>query len=510
MLWSLIKVIVFVALAALVAWGAGAVLETPGEVQIAFAGREVRLEPLAFIVAVLVALLALWLLLKLAGLLVATLRFFLGDETALSRFLDRRSEERGFQALADGMIALASGEGREALQKATKAERLLGRPELTLILSAQAAELAGNRARAEEQYRALLADARTRFVGVRGLLRQKLEDGNREVALKLAEKAFALKPGHAGVLDTLFELQAEAGDWAGARRTLEAKVRAKQLPRDVGARRDAVLSLAEARAAEIAGDPERARKAAYEANRLAPGLVPAAVTAARLKAAEGDRRGAERILKRAWEAGPHPDLGAAFAQIEPGETPAQRQKRFRPLLALRPDEPETRLLAAELAIAAEDFPAARRALGDLAEKRPTARALALMAAVERGTGGSEAAVRGWLAKALGAPRGEQWVCGRCRHVHAGWAPVCGNCGAFDTLAWKEAPAGERPEGPTAAMLPLLVAEGAPEAGPAAPVPNPPVPHPPEPHPPVPNPPKPKPPAAAAAPKPAAAETAAAG
>ncbi|HEU0221751.1 MAG TPA: heme biosynthesis HemY N-terminal domain-containing protein, partial [Paracoccaceae bacterium] len=457
---SILKVGIFLALAALLAWGAGYVIETPGRVQIAFAGREILLEPFDFLLVLMAAFGLLWLLVKLAGFLVAVLRTFGGEKTAIVRYFDRNRERRGFEALVQGMIALASGEGREALYRAAKAERLLDRPDLTRLISAQAAELAGNAAKAEEYYKQLVEDDRTRFVGVRGLMRQKLEEGKPEVALKLAQKAFALKPGHAGVIETLFGLQVEAGDWAGARKTLEAKVRARLLPRDVGARRDAVLSLAEAREAEIAGDLARARQAAYAAIRLAPALVPAAVTAARLKAGEGDKRAADRILRKAWEAEPHPDLGAAYAALEPDESPAMRLKRFKPLLALKPDHPEARLLAAELALAAEDFPEARRALGDLAEKRPTTRTLAIMAAVERGEGAPEAVVRGWLARALGASRGEQWVCGKCRHVHAGWAPVCENCEAFDTLAWSLPPLPDGADRAAAAMLPLIVGEAA--------------------------------------------------
>ena len=72
----------------------------------------------------------------------------------------------------------------------------------------------------------------------------------------------------------------------------------------------------------------------------------------------------------------------------------------------------------------------------------------MMAAIERGQGAPEAVVRGWLAKALNASRGPQWICGKCNHVHAAWAPVCENCGAFDTLDWKAA-AARRGSGPGA-------------------------------------------------------------
>lgn len=470
MIWSLIKVAFFFAFAAAIAWGAGQVMETEGNVQIAFGDREIQMQPLDFIVALAIVFLGFWLLLKLAGFLVAVLRFLNGDDTAISRYFDRNRERRGFEALLDGMIAVAAGEGRAATTKAAKAERLLERPELTHLLSAQAADLAGNAARAEEYYRQLLEEDRTRFVGILGLMRRRLNEGKTDVALKLAEKAFALKPGHEGVIDTLFRLQTDAGDWAGARETLKAKVKARLLPRDVGARRDAVLSLSIARSAEAEGRTEEARRAAQEAVTLSPTLVPAAVTAARMKAETGDRRTAERILRRAWEANPHPELAAAFAALEPDEDPAARQARFKPLLATNPEDPQTRMLAAELALAAEDFPGARRALGDLPERRPTAKVLALAAAIERGEGAPDGVVRGFLAKALGAPRGEQWICGSCNHVHAGWVPLCENCGAFDTLAWQLPANADSASDEADAALPLIVGEDAPEVPASEPAP----------------------------------------
>jgi HemY protein len=131
---------------------------------------------------------------------------------------------------------------------------------------------------------------------------------------------------------------------------------------------------------------------------------------------------------------------------------------------------ESRLLEAELALAAEDFPAARKALGELAETEPTTRSLALMAAIERGQGAPDAVVRGWLAKALNASRGPQWVCGKCTHIHAAWAPVCENCGAFDTLDW-QTPVHAGDAGlADSALLPLIVGAEPPpepEPGPAA-------------------------------------------
>ena len=102
------------------------------------------------------------------------------------------------------------------------------------------------------------------------------------------------------------------------------------------------------------------------------------------------------------------------------------------LTGLRVDDPETKMLLAELNIAAEDFPSARRALADVATAMPTGRSVALMAAIERGEGADDSVVRGWLARAMAAPRGPQWCCDKCQAIHAAWGPICDNCGGFDT------------------------------------------------------------------------------
>jgi HemY protein len=463
MFWSVTKITLFVVAIAALALGAGWLMEAEGGVRIAFAGVEFNLRPLQAAIALAVLIVALWGLLKLASLGVATLKFLSGDETAISRWFSRNRERKGYEALTDSLMALASGEGRQALAKAQKAEGYLQRPELTTLIAAQAAQMAGDRDKAEEAFKRLLQDDRTRFVGIRGLMHQRLAAGDDETALKLAQKAFDLKPKHEETQDILLRLQAETGDWKGARATLGAKLRHGGLPRDVFRRRDAVLALSEAKGVVADGASIEAREAAIAANKASPDLIPAAVMAAQAYVTDGRPKYATRVLVKAWEAAPHPDLAAAFAEIVPDETPRARLKRFEALTSLRPDDPETKLLKAELLIAAEDFPAARRALGDLATTDPTTRSLTVMAAIERGEGSDDAVVRAWLARAISAPRGPQWVCDNCGTVHAHWMPVCGNCHAFDTLAWRRPREAEVMTSSAAGMLPMIV--GAPAAAP---------------------------------------------
>ncbi|MDN5567990.1 MAG: heme biosynthesis protein HemY [Paracoccus sp. (in: a-proteobacteria)] len=459
MLLSLLKILFFFAVVLALALGAVHLSETGQMLRMQYGGTEIALTPVKAVVGLIVLMILAWIIFKVLGLLLASLRFLAGDETAVNRYFARSRQRKGYDAFGEGMLAVASGEGKLAQDKAAKAAKYLNQPHLTNLLAAQAAETAGDSRRAIAVYKQLLEDDRTRFVGVRGLMRQTLAEGDTHKALQLAQKAYALKPRHKETQDTLLDLQTREHDWKGARQTLKDKRNQGDMPKDVALRRDAVLALQQASDVLAEGNSISAREAAISAAKASPDLIPAAVLAARSYIAQKDFRNASRILEKTWSVRPHPDVAAAYAEVVPDETAAARLRRFDALIRKNPDHEETRLLQAELLLSAEDFPGARRALGDLAEKHPTVRTLSIMAAVERGEGADDSVVRGWLARALTASRGPQWVCDTCHNVMHAWAPVCDSCGGFDTLTWRE-PEGARSTAQAsstgAEMLPLLV------------------------------------------------------
>ncbi|MEM1363652.1 MAG: heme biosynthesis HemY N-terminal domain-containing protein [Pseudomonadota bacterium] len=454
MLWSLIKVLLFVAIVAGIIYGTEQLLATGHGMQISVLNMEFTLGPIQSVLAIIAVFVAVWIVLRLVGLLVAVISFLLGDETAMTRYFSRSRERRGYQAISDALLALSAGETREASLRAGKAETLLKNQELTNLIAAEAAEKSGDKQRAEDAYKKMLENDRTRFIGIRGLMKQKLDAGETETALKLAEKALALKPKNVDTSDTLLSLQAQKDDWAGARRTLGTKVKYGSLPKDVFRRRDAVLALAEAEQ-KMEAAPTEAEEAALEANRLSPTFVPAAVAAARVFIARAKPGKAAKVLRTAWSFEPHPDLAAAYAEIKPDETAVDRIKRFGELTRIQTDHPETKMLLAELYIAAEDFPEARRALGDLVETDPTKRSLTLMAAIERGEGADDAVVKAWLAKALTAATGPQWISEATGKAYPKWQPVTD--GGFDNLTWKRAESDEQGlTGNAEGMLPMII------------------------------------------------------
>src|SRR6056300_1118945 len=176
MLNSLFKILLFLVIVAGLAMGATYLMDAQnrvlGNVMITLAGVEYTFSPIQAVMALIALTVVIWLVLKVLALLVAILKFINGDETAVTRYFFRNRERKGYQALSEGLLALASGEGTLALSKAVKAERFLNRPALTNVLAAQAAELTGDQRKAEEIYKQLIQEPSTRFLGIRGIMKQ--------------------------------------------------------------------------------------------------------------------------------------------------------------------------------------------------------------------------------------------------------------------------------------------------------------------------------------------------
>lgn len=427
MMRATVHLLLFILLAAGIAWLA----DQSGRVSIDWLGYRIDTY-----VGVLVA--ASVVVGVLAALVYRLWRFLAGAPGAIAR---RRREGRrlkGYRALTQGMVAVAAGDAEEARRQARRADLLLNEPPLTMLLSAQAAQLNGDEAAAERYFTAMLERPETAFLGLRGLIVQATRKGEVARALELARRARALRPRTGWVLTTLHDLQARAGDWAAAAETARLAVRANAMAPKDGERNRAIARYEQGIRAEAAGERDAALEHARKAVKLDPAFVPAAVLAARLLAAAGRRRRARHVLEAAWAASPHPELARAYLALDHEVEPLARLMRLQKLIGLRPDDAESRLALAEAALAARLWGEARRALEALGAGDGAAlpaRACRLWAELEEAERGDGAAARAWLKQAAGVPD-PAWICDHCGAAHTTWAPLCQRCGAYDSMVWR--------------------------------------------------------------------------
>jgi HemY protein len=454
------RILVLVALAAVVI-AAATIADYPGRVDIIWQGWEIDTSVGVLIAALAILALALWLVL---GLMARLLRL-------PARFRRNRRERRrrnGEIALTRGMIALAAGDADGAQRYAGRAEALLARSPLTLLLAAQAAQLAGDEATARGRYTALLAEKDGEFLGLRGLIGQALKSGDSEEALRLSRRAIGLRPNAEWVFETLFALEIEAGRWEAARDVLDGAARRHLLPEARAAHYRAVILHELSLAAEGAGERRRAVSLAASAAVAAPDLVPAAARHARLLMADDKRRAARRAVERAWSRVPHPELARVWAELGGGAPALELVTWFEKLAAQNPDAMETHVAIAEAALAAQLWGEARRHLGLTIAAAgldgPSRRLCLLMARLEEGEHPQSGSVRDWLDRALAAPPDPTYVCGRCGGENGEWLALCPHCRGFDTLAWRS------PAPPPPDVIKLPTTEGL-AAAPLLTIPN---------------------------------------
>ena len=370
--------------------------------------------------------------LLLAVLLGALLAFILSRPRAIRRFLSRRTEKRGHEALTRGMIAVDVGDTDLADQFASSANKALPDDPLTSLLQVKAAQLRDDHRTARKVLEDMTKSPETELAALHGLYLEAKGDGETEAARQFAERAMKANPRLAWSADALFEIQCKTGDWEGALETLATAERNRHVDKKTAQRRRAVLLTAQAMAAER-GAPEKALELALDAHKLAPELVPAAAIAGHLLSSKDSPRHAARVISKTWRLSPHPELAVAYAHIRPGESPQERLGRVQKLADMTKGSIEGPIAVANAAMEAREWQTAREALAPYFEDRPPARICTAMARIEEGVGYTGRS-REWLSRALRAPRDPAWTADGVVSKH--WAPISPVTGALDAFEWK--------------------------------------------------------------------------
>jgi HemY protein len=390
----MIRVLVYLVIVALLAFGAVWFAERPGDVAITWQGRRIDTSVMvlvAAVVAVAAASVMAW----------SILRAIVRAPDNVSRYLRIRRGVRGYRAVSRGLIAVGSGDARAAKKFTAEAVRIAPREPLTLLLSAQSAQLSGDRDAAVATFQEMADRDDTRVLGLHGLFVEAQRRHDHAAALNYAEEAakHASVPVWAG--QAALEFRCAAGDWSGAVDRLERNMRSGLIDKRTFRRQRAVLITAQAQT--LAGsDRERAIALAREAAKLAP------------------------------------DLAAAYAALRPGDSARQRLSRVETLAAKGPADAEAALAVARAALDAQEFAAARKALAPYTAS-PRKRVAALMSELEMAQG-DEGRAREWMARALNARRDPAWTADAFVSDH--WLPISPVSGRLDAFEWKDPLAGE--------------------------------------------------------------------
>ncbi|MBL4786370.1 MAG: hypothetical protein JKY49_13175 [Cohaesibacteraceae bacterium] len=421
----MIRVIIFFAVLFALAIGATWLADRPGVVDITWQGYVISTSLMTALVAILgiiVSSLIVW----------SLLRHIWQSPKIMLGYFQSRKRDKGYRALSRGFLAIGADDRKAAHKHALEAQKLVSDEPMTLMLAAQTAQLHGDTAAARQAFEVMLEVPETRALGLRGLFIEAQRHDEPEAARHFASEAFENRhaPLWAGL--ALFDMQTANQNWQGALKTLARNLERKHIDKNSAKRMRAVLLTGQGLEMENPS-PQSARTAALEAHRLAPGLVPASLLAARLLVRLTEARRAGKIILTTWKLNPHPDLAHAYANLQPGASAQDKLKRTKTLTASNSTILESRIALATVLLKASEWKTARTLLEELTRTALSQRICLLMADLEESEHGDPGRAHAWMARAIRAARDPQWIADGMASDH--WAPVSPVTGKLDAFNW---------------------------------------------------------------------------
>ena len=321
----------------------------------------------------------------------------------------QRRDDAGHRALTLGLMAVSAGEPTEARKQAARAHRLLDAPQLTGLLSAQAAHLAGDHAAARRYFTALADDRDTAFLGQIGLMRLALDAKDSPSAIDAANKALGVKPQSAVAAEQLWQLHAGQEQWAAALEAIaivikDRKKQSENVPELLLRQRTALLFLDGMSTLQTGADSVAATRRFEAALRDDPAFLPAVFALADSYLALANQRKAIKLLEKSFTRVPHAEIADRLQKLwddNDGNSLAR-------LIRLIPQKP----LALQHA--------AYHIAGDIA--------------ASTGLDGEAKRFRDLYDSSIAA---FGWQCSGCKSRHDSWHSHCPSCGHFAGLKWQQ-------------------------------------------------------------------------
>ena len=121
MVRSLLKGIFFLSVSGFFAFGLIYIVGMPGSLRLTLSGTELSIS-IFLAVCLLVLILLLFLVsIFILNLILASIKFISGDETAISRYFFKSRQRKGNKALLNALISFYEGDSVDALLQSTKA-----------------------------------------------------------------------------------------------------------------------------------------------------------------------------------------------------------------------------------------------------------------------------------------------------------------------------------------------------------------------------------------------------
>jgi len=423
-LWFLVKVIVVAGLLITVA-------SLSGEMTIELLDYQITLSTGVFLLLLgLFGLVVFFLLKMVHGIFSIPKKIVFGHEQS--------RHQKGFSALTRGLAAVAAGDSKQASMYARRAQSMLPNNQmgLQLLLEAQAARMRGEDGLAQNRFEALMQDKDASFLGIRGLLRASVGQGNYLLALDYAEQAMKLHPKQPEIVRTLYHLQIQNKLWSDVLKTSKKALKVNALEKEKLQSDQIAIHLMRYDYENQKGDKSKALYDLKQAYKIDPLFAPTVARYATYCLSIKKKRQATSLVKKTWKDSPHADLALIWESMAPKSNQSKILSWYQQLVDTNPENAESHIAYARAAIDLELWGAAKSSLASAEKLQPSARIYRLQAIVEQNSTQNENTIHQLMEQASEAPPDKVWICSQSGIIYEEWTPIAAPHNSFNTVTWQ--------------------------------------------------------------------------
>ena len=422
-LWYIFKIITLVGLSVFL-------IVQPGEINIEWRDYNISIQLGYAAVAILI------LLFLVASFSEMITRLSLWPQN-FARARTEKRRAKGYRTLMQSLSAAATGDQKNALILAQRAQKFLPEEEsgLPLLLQAQAISKNQNANNSEEPYKLLLKNADTALLGLQGMTQNAILAGDFQKALLLARKAYSENPKNHSLARAVYDLEIRNRLWNDALTTLDKN---KKYMRDIDDVDRRVLYIVLGDMAKEQGRIDESFSFYQKAFDDDKNFAPAATRFIQALIEKDKKSKALSILQKAWKENPHPAYLPLWAVLVPEQKAGKPNVKFRWfqwIAEFHPKSEIAQLALARVAIEEQLWGEARIALAQAEKLGSSSEIYELWVLLEEKTTNKPDVIRQWMDRAYHAKTGGVWVCSKSNRSFTSWQAVIEPEGHFNTLVW---------------------------------------------------------------------------
>jgi HemY protein len=346
----------------------------------------------------------------------------------------KNNYEKGYQAFAQGIIALANKDYKKAIQENKRVTYYIKDKSLNLLLKSETLKIEKKFDELESVYEEMIKNENTKILGLKGLMKQNLYAQDYHHAFIYGEKLFNLNHQIDKIYDTLVKIVSKTNNWHKLIQINEKAFKFKLIDKEIYSvnKSIALYEISIIKKHSALKDSIDLMEQALKLRQYFPPYVCYYID---LLIENNNFSKAKKYLYKSWSHLPHPDYRSIIKLLSKKIKVSYFQLADY-ITSNTKSLSQSKILMAESLIDKQNWIEAKNQLISLLEHKPSKEVCLLMSIIESGESNDPQRINAWVTRSNFGELNNIWICRISNISQEKWSSVS-KSGHFNSLIWKK-------------------------------------------------------------------------